>query len=150
MPDGEIPSEHLVLKHGLKPADYELYFFVDAGWELRVPAGGTNWIEPVPASGKGAFVHSTDFAPNFDESDFTLLNSDIVFDFPSLPAGGVIDPLRACAAQKLEAAKVFEIKVFLRLEDRQVGLFRTYAGNRFSRDLLENGIRLEGILDARQ
>ena len=151
LPNGEIPVEHLVLTRGLKPGDYELYFFADQNENYMFDQGEHNWIEPVPASGQGSFVHSTTFAQNFNENDFTQLNADIVFEIPSLPAGALTpaqESFRQCAAEKLESSPVFEIKVFLKAESRQVGLFKTYAGNRVSKELQQDGIRLEGILDA--
>jgi hypothetical protein len=150
LPDGQIPDETMVLTRALKPfAEYELYFYADGNGSYAFDPGEHNWIEPVPASGKGTFVHSTTFPMDFSEDDFTLLNSDLIFDMPNLPGGMILqEAFLACLAQQFATVQTFDIRVFLEAEDRQVGLFKTYAGNEPTRGDLEGGIKLEGILDS--
>ncbi|MFT3924718.1 MAG: hypothetical protein QM778_19415 [Myxococcales bacterium] len=145
---GGLPSEHLVMSDTLRPGDYSLYFFVDPNENYMFDPNEHNWIEPVPASGKGEFTHSTMFAQDFAAKAPSELNADIVFELPALPVGANVDAFKACVSKKIEDIEVFEIKVFLQSESRQVGLFKTYTGNMLSKTLREDGIRIDGILDA--
>jgi len=147
-PVTDYPTEELVLRNGLTPGEQTLYFFADNDGDGLV--GGSKdkivehiWVEKVDPNGIGEFTHNTNFI-YFNEKSYTPLNGALVLELPELAKSEEPTPAEraflTCLDRKL--GKQLEVTLTLVEQDREVGLFRRYAGTPYP-----ESVRLNGVLD---